>query len=219
MSAYIDSMTSTEEALRLEAHLAQCAICQRELQSLSSLRNVLAQVEPMPIPEDLALSTRVKLSQARNRSRWDWVNAQLNNVLKPLAMPAFLGVSVTMLCFGILFGSLVSNSSMLLAHELHTTARPAYAAALAVDGNPQWNNPEAATLASHSEGLAEPLSVKIHLSSHGRATDYTIISGKPSLAADQWIKDFLCLAQFSPATSYGVPVDSTIILAFLDVRG
>jgi hypothetical protein len=218
MSAYIDSMTSTEEALRLEAHLAQCATCQRELQSLSSLRYMVARVEPMPIPEDLALATRVKLSQARNRSRWDWVDAQLNNVLKPLAMPAFLGVSVTMLCFGILFGNLVSSST-LLAHGLHTTAQPAYAAALAVDGNPQWNNPEAATLASHSEGLAEPLNVEIHLSSHGRATDYTIISGKPSFAADQWIKDFLCLAQFSPATSYGKPVDSTIILAFLDVRG
>src|SRR5262249_6856538 len=138
LSAYIDSMTSTEETLRLEAHMAQCVPCQGQLQSLSALRNMLARVEPAPVPEDLALAARVRLSQARNRNRWTWLDAQLNNVLKPLAMPAFFGVSVTTLCFGVLFGNLVSNTT-LMAHELHTTAQPAYAASLAVDGEPQWN--------------------------------------------------------------------------------
>src|SRR5262245_37391173 len=88
LSSYIDSVTSPEEVVRVESHVAQCTACQGQLQSLISLRQMLASVEPAAPPEDLVLDTRVKLSQVRNRNSWDWLDAQLNNVLKPLAMPA-----------------------------------------------------------------------------------------------------------------------------------
>src|SRR5437870_1778808 len=81
LSTYIDSMTSQEEAVFLESHLVQCAPCKAHLQSLISLRNMLARVERASPPEDSVLDTRVKLSQARNRNAFDWIDSQLNNVL------------------------------------------------------------------------------------------------------------------------------------------
>ena len=38
---------------------------------------------------------------------------RVSNVLRPIAIPAILGVSLTMLFFGILFGGLVSNSTVM----------------------------------------------------------------------------------------------------------
>jgi hypothetical protein len=49
--------------------------------------------------------------------------------------------------------------------------------------------------------------------------DYNILSGRRSPAVDRWIKEVLSLAQFTPATAFGKPVVSTIILTSIDVRG
>ena|SRR5437867_536250 len=220
LSPYIDSMTSPEEALHLESHLAECVPCQRQLKSFISLRDLLARLEPAEPPEDLVLDTRVKLSHARSRNYLDWFDTQLNNVLKPLAMPALFGVSLTMLFFGVLFGSLVSNSTVVLAQDLHGDAMPAvYEAVGSSDGNPQWNNPDVASLASTKKSLDGELTIAADISAYGRVIDYSIISGRKSPALDRWIKEVLSLAQFTPATAFGKPVNSTIILAFLDVRG
>jgi hypothetical protein len=219
LSSYIDSMTSAEEAIRVESHLAHCAGCQRQLQSLTSLRQMLARVEPAAPPEDLVLDTRVKLSQIRSRSSWDWLDSQLNNVLKPLAMPALMGVSLTMLFFGVLFGSLVSNSTV-LAQNLQPKVSPAIEKALvASDGNPQWNNPEVAELDGNSKRFFEPVTFAVDISERGRAINYNIIAGPRSPGVEQRIKEILILSQFTPATSFGTPVVSTIILTLIDVRG
>jgi hypothetical protein len=216
LSAYVDSMTSPEEVVRLEAHLVECAPCKRQLQSLISLRNMLARIEPVAPPEDLVLDTRVKLSQVRNRSYFDWLDAQLNNVLKPLAMPVLFGVSLTMLFFGLLFGNIVSTTTV-LARDLHAQPSPSIEKALvASDGNPQLNNPGAAEFASNTKPLDELLTLSIDINAEGQAVDYRIVSGKRSEA---WVKEFLSLARFTPATAFGAPVSSTIILAFVDVRG
>ena len=47
VSAYHDGELPPEDARRLEAHLAQCAACARELRTLESLSRVLRDV-PMP---------------------------------------------------------------------------------------------------------------------------------------------------------------------------
>ena len=52
----------------------------------------------------------------------------------------------------------------------------------------------------------------------GLVSDYRIISGTRSAAVDKWLQEMLYFAQFRPATSFGVPVRSKIILSFVDVR-
>ncbi len=104
MSPFIDSMVAVEESESLRSHLSECTSCRRQLQSFVSLRNVFASVEPVPVPEDLQLETRVKLSHERLyniRDRWQ---ARFDNILKPFAMPAVMGIVLTLLGFGILLG-------------------------------------------------------------------------------------------------------------------
>src|SRR5262245_60927333 len=91
MSPFIDSMVSPEEADGLRSHVSQCEPCQRQLQSFISVRNLVTRMEPVRPPADMVLETRVKLSHARSRNWYAWFETQLNNVLKPLAIPALLG--------------------------------------------------------------------------------------------------------------------------------
>ena len=63
MSPYIDSMATLREAECLELHLSACRPCQRQLQSLISMRGLLARMEKPSIPQDLVLESRVRLSR------------------------------------------------------------------------------------------------------------------------------------------------------------
>jgi hypothetical protein len=177
---------------------------------------MLARVEPAEAPEDLVLETRVKLSHARSRNCLDWFDTHVNNVLKPLAVPVVFGISLTMLFFGVLFGNIVSAGTVLAQDLQH---QPPAAMQAASDSNPQWNNPQVVELASNNKSLEEPLTIGLDISVDGRVMDYKIIMGRRSPAVDHWIKEVLSLAQFTPATAFGKPVASTIILTSIDVRG
>jgi len=50
MSPFIDSMVSMDEADSLRSHLSDCKSCKRQLQSFISVRNVVAGVDPLPVP-------------------------------------------------------------------------------------------------------------------------------------------------------------------------
>src|SRR5262245_26231476 len=113
MSPFIDSMVTGKEAERLESHVAVCRPCQRQLQSYISVRSLVARIEVPPLPEDMVLETRVRLSQARNKNFLVRFENRLNNVLKPMIVPVLLGTALTMLLFGVLLGSLTSDSTVL----------------------------------------------------------------------------------------------------------
>ena len=63
MSAFIDSMVTAAESESLEVHVTLCQACQRQLQSYKSMRSLLSRMERSPLPEDMVLETRVRLSQ------------------------------------------------------------------------------------------------------------------------------------------------------------
>src|SRR5438876_969835 len=86
MSPFIDSMASPDEIQKLEVHVIACAPCQRQLQSYISVRNFLARVEQPGLPADLALETRVRLSQDRHRNYLERFENRVSNALKPLAL-------------------------------------------------------------------------------------------------------------------------------------
>jgi hypothetical protein len=207
MSPYIDSMASAEENARLRGHIELCQPCQRQLQSLISVRNLLAGVVPVPEPTDLMLDTRVKLSHVRSRGVYARLQTRLNNVLKPLAVPAVTGVTATLFFFAILGAGLMSNT---LSYA-EPSGGPTIATYQPVQATGRLG-------VSASPDLEEILSIDTHVSGMGRPYDYRIISGKRSADVDRWVQEMLLLAQFRPATSFGVPVQSRIILSFVNVR-
>src|SRR6187401_3618498 len=86
MSPFIDSMVTTEESDCLRFHVSECAPCSRQLQSFISLRTLVAGIEPVPVPEDLQLETRVRLSNERRPNDLNRWQARVDNILKPLAV-------------------------------------------------------------------------------------------------------------------------------------
>ena len=105
MSSFIDSMASPDEVERLEAHVAGCAPCQRQLQGYVSLKNLMRGVEEPAVPHDLVLETRVRLSHERNSNRLTGLETRLSNSFTALAIPALAGICFTIVFFGVLLGA------------------------------------------------------------------------------------------------------------------
>ena len=213
MSPFIDSMSTPEETEGLELHLSACRPCQRQLQSFSSMRGLLARMERPAPPEDLMLETRVQLSHARNKSLLVKLEIGLNNVLKPIVIPALFGVSLTMLFFGILLGCLSSNNTVMAQDRISET--PVFALYKPV----RTTDPTMIRFAaSDNQNWDEPLTIETHVGDDGRVIDYRILFGPRNPEVDRWIRETLSLAQFTPATAFGRPVESKIILSFVEVR-
>ncbi len=71
---------------------------------------------------------------------------------------------------------------------------------------------------SDKQDLDEPLTIETHVGDEGRVIDYEVLSGPQSPEVNGWIHEMLSLAQFTPATAFGKPVESEIILSFVAVR-
>jgi hypothetical protein len=213
MSSFIDSMATFSEAERVEAHVSTCDPCHRQLQSLISMRSLLTRIEKPPVPEDLMLETRVRLSHERNRNLLVRLETQFNNILRPFAIPAILGVSLTTLFFGILLASLASNATAMA--ETRIAEKPVFALYQPV----RTTDPTMARFASSdNQNWDEPLMIETDVDGDGRVTEYRIISGPHGDDVNRWIREVLSLAQFTPAIAFGKPIGSKIILSFVAVR-
>jgi hypothetical protein len=213
MSPFIDSMVSAQEADRLENHVSSCAPCQRLLQSYVSMRSLIARIETPPIPEDMVLEARVRLSHARNTNLLVRLENRLNCILKPLVVPALFGVSLTMLLFGVLLGSLASSSTVLAQDRLGEA--PVFGLYKPVHtSDPNWIR-----FAPHGkEQFEEPVTIETHVGDEGRVIGYQVLSGPLKPEETGWLRQVLSLMKFSPATAFGKPVESRIILSFVAVR-
>jgi hypothetical protein len=212
LSPFIDSMVSVEDADSLRAHLSECGRCHRELQSIVSLRTLLAGVEPVSVPEDLQLDTRVKLSHARSHDVRDMWRSRIDNILKPFAVPAVMGVMLTMLGFGLLLGSL--NARGVVANADSRTVAVIYQ-------QPQGTDSTMKRLRfSTPPSLDQAFSIQAEINDAGRMDDFSVIGGTRSQANDRWLQELVLLSQWRPATTYwGLPVRSRVILSFVTVRG
>jgi hypothetical protein len=131
--------------------------------------------------------------------------------LRPIAIPAIMGVSLTMLFFGVLLGALVSNTTVLAQGRLDAPIFTLYKPVRTTD-------PTMVRFANEVQNLDQQLTIETHISDMGQVIDYEILSGPRSPEVDRWISQLLYFAQFTPATAFGKPIESTIILSFVDVR-
>jgi hypothetical protein len=159
----------------------------------------------------MVLETRVRLSQARNDNFLVRLENRLQIILKPLIVPVLLGTCMTMLLFGILLGSLASQSTVLAQDRF--TDPPVYRLFQPVrTENPNWIR----FAASGKQDF--DLTIETHVGNEGRVIDYQVLSGPENPEVNSWIRQVLSLAQFTPATAFGKPVESRIILSFMAVR-
>jgi len=220
MSPFIDSMVTPREAESLEGHVRHCDPCRRQLQSFISMRSLMARIETPALPEDMVLETRVRLSQARNTNLLVRLENRLNYLLKPMVVPVVLGVSLTMLFFGVLLGSLASNSTVLAQDRL--SEEPVFGLVTPVHtADPNW----VGFAKNARKDLDEPLTIETYVGNEGRVLDYQVLCPATSVHSHCSVSDLpasirqmLSLARFDPATRFGKPVESRIILSFISVR-
>lgn len=216
MSPFIDSMAAPAEVEQLQMHLSTCEPCQRQLQSFISIRGLLARTEQPSIPGDFVLDTRVKLSQERHSNYAERLENRISDILKPIAIPAIAGVSLTMLFFGVLLGAMISNTTVMTHDPVSTPDVP-------VSG--LYYRPVRTTnltmirfAGSDDLKFEEPLMIETHVGDTGRVLEYRIISGQETPEVKRFVREQLSLAMFTPATAFGRPVDSKIILSFVAVK-
>src|SRR5207249_3807470 len=146
-----------------------------------------------------------RLSQDRHRNYLERFENRVSNALKPLALPALAGVSLTMLFFGVLLGALISNTTV-MARDRITAADER--ATMSLYKPVRTTNLTMIQFAGcDTERFEEPLMIETHVGETGRVLEYKIISGPETPEIMHFVREQLSLATFTPATAFGRPVD------------
>jgi Putative zinc-finger len=220
LPGYLDGGVGEREHVALRAHLESCGRCRAELERYRLLATRLANVEPVAVPEGLALQIRLTASRERTLKSvitrmWSRVVLVSENILKPMAVPAFGGVLTAFAVFvllvqtmlvGMPLGGVVPNDSPLnLVEPAHLESLSPFPMSGIADANSR----------SESGGLLLDATV----SAHGEVLFYKILSGPNSAQVQREIDQVLLFSRFRPQTKFGRPTDGGhVLLNFNEVR-
>ncbi len=171
---------------------------------MQQMRSLLRAAGRVAAPPDLALALRVRLSQ---RPRTPWMERlwlRLQDILAPVAVPAFAGVAAAVLTFGILIHTLVFPTPVLtddIPFALKTAPR-----LKAMMFEPQGLN-------AGEKGIF----VQVTVNQEGKIVDYRILSGPHDPADLAKLTRALVFATFDPASTFGVPRPGVAVLSFSSV--
>lgn len=186
---------------------------------LNHLRNQLRAMPRMQPSEQQSLQLRILASKERARAlRYlDWPSTyrylrgrfslHLENVMKPIAVPAVGGLMVALALFLLLSPvyplRTVNAASLDVPTKLSTTA-------------------SVKTMASFTS-VEQPVTLLVEVNNEGRAVSYLIEQGQDAMQNDdvrRRIEQILLFTVFTPATNFGLPcagqvrisVDSNVVL-------
>lgn len=120
LSAYIDRELTAAERSRVERHLATCAECRRDVESLQETVALLRRVPARPVPRSFTLPASARAVQARQR-RWNTAFGALRTATVTIAtmlVLVFAGDAA-------LSGGLISPTGARMAQDAATLAAPA----------------------------------------------------------------------------------------------
>src|SRR6185295_7174981 len=92
---YVDAMAeeSGPDTVSLATHLAECASCRGEYESLTAMRSFLRSAQRPSAPARLEMESRIKLSHARHADAAEGWAAYAADFFRPLAIRGVLSVS------------------------------------------------------------------------------------------------------------------------------
>jgi Putative zinc-finger len=220
ISAYLDHRMPASERQAVRNHLNACRACALESAEQERLRRTVRSLPRRIPPADLTLRLRVIASKARAEiqgpGRWtrlrNRLSLSLENLMRPMALPAVGG-----LCSAVFMFSALIQSFM-----------PAFAMARTASAF----DPPTMLLTQPMLKYIAPIPfggdaiVDVDIDNYGHIIGYTIVS-----AGDQnndrlrrSIENNLLFTEFWPATAFGVPVSGTIRISYrspagIDVKG
>jgi hypothetical protein len=209
LNSYVDDMLSWEEVASVDEHLHICSQCSYELHQLKTLRQLMRSMRRQQPPTDLALRTQIRASKQDIRLVLERAFAKVEDFLRPIAIPAFSGVALTVVFFIILLSTLFTGANLSASDRdiplgliTEPRARSLYMSQFVQLGN----------LVS----LREPITVETYVGTDGRIIDYKILSGPRDRATVRSLDEFFFFeVSFDPATSFGRPTHGKIVLSLL----
>jgi hypothetical protein len=214
---YLDGRLGGREMQRIAAHLECCRECAAEWVLLRQTQASLAELGPVPEPEDLLLRIRVAVSQERARSRRSPFNAwslAWRNTVGPFLLQASAGFASAVLLMGsvILLVTMFTQPEAARANPdepLGKATGPRFLYLSSVVGNNQIGE------------VSGPVVVEAYINGAGQVYDYRIVSGPTDEATRAQVENLLLWSIFEPARRFGQPVRGLAVLSFagVSVRG
>jgi hypothetical protein len=228
LASYLDDAVTgaalVEERAHIREHLEACGYCREELQRYRKLSVLLSRVPRNLPPADLAVRIRVAAAQAapvqdlpsRMRRLRDRAELLLDNVFRPLSVPATGGFFSAILVFAIVLQLIVPGITVrAVPNDVPLNIlRPAELVTLS-DYPSSWA-PE-----QHDLELSLPhgLLIDVTVDQHGQMVGYQILSGPKSVDLRHQLDQMLLFSRFRPMTSFGRNIaGGHVILSFSAVR-
>jgi len=216
-SEYLDGRLTGHEMQQIAVHLEVCPACAGEWSALKQTQMSLAQLGPVPEPEDLLLRIRVAVSQEHARSRrgvLPSLRLAWNNTIGPFLLQAAAGFASAVLLLGTvtLLVGMVTRPEVAQAHDepLGNATAPRF---LYLSGAANSNDQMA--------NVPGPVVVEAYINDVGEVYDYRIVSGPIDDATRAQVENLLLWSHFEPARFFGQPVRGLAVLSFagISVRG
>jgi hypothetical protein len=211
-SSYLDGAVTGVAMQRIAAHLRDCGECAEEFGVLRSTQAVLASLDPVKVPDDLALRLRVAISNERARTPrnlWHALKVRWENTIAPLLLQASAGFASTVLLVG------------LVALLIGMFARPEPLAArdvpLDMTSGPRFLYSSVEPEAVPIGGRDNPVIVEAYIDGVGKVYDYHIVSGPNDPSTRSALENLLLFSVFEPARFFGQPVRGLAVLSFTGV--
>jgi anti-sigma factor RsiW len=217
LTEYLDDRLNGREMQRIAAHLERCPECAQEWTSLRQTQAWLAELGPVPEPEDLPLRIRVALSQERARKRRNPIegwNLVWRNTVGPFLLQAAAGFASAVL----LLGSVIVLLTMFTQPEAASAKSDE---PLGMASGPRLLYLSSGVGKSDIGAVSEPVVVEAYINGAGRVYDYRIVSGPTDDATRSQVENLLLFSVFEPARRFGQPVRGLAVLSFagISVRG
>ncbi len=217
-SEYLDGRLTGREMQRIAAHLDRCQGCAGEWMELRQAQASLADLGPVPEPEDLLLRIRVAVSQERARRRKSVLQAwglAWQNTIGPFVLQATAGFASAVL----LLGTVTVLVGMFTQPEM---AQAKGDVPLGMATAPHLLYLSSGAGSSDQIGaVSGPVVVEAYVNGQGEVYDYRIVSGPTDAATRSEVENLLLYSVFEPARFFGQPVRGLAVLSFsgVSVRG
>ncbi len=226
LAGYLDDAltgtTSVAERAQIGEHLNGCTICRAELESFRKLSVLLSRMPKNIPPADLAV--RIKVAAAQSQHDWssrlrkvrDRAEILLDNVFRPLTVPATGGVFSAVVVFVLVLQLMVPGITVrAVSNDVPLNIlRPAELVSLSDYPQP-WGSEQHELELSLPQGLQ----VYVTVDARGQMVDYEILSGPASPTLRHELDQILLFSRFRPMMSFGRPTaGGHVILTFNTVR-
>jgi hypothetical protein len=209
-SPYLDGAVTGTEMLALQRHMADCARCNREYQSLQRTQQLLTSVPRPKVPSDLGLKLRLAISReadAAKRARFEGMMVRLENALHAFMVPVTAGFLSALIIFGVAMVYFVAPSSLHADNDVP----------LVMVNTAAELQPTAFTMMDSIKD--DSLVIEAYVDANGRVEDYRILSDSgDSKEVLPEVKQMLIFTTFRPALSMGRPTASRAVLSFAKVN-